>query len=420
MIRTQETAAEIDMSPLDRRELIVAIDTREELIGALHEAAEIEHGLMIQYLFPALSLRKDGNEGLTSAQLAITRSWEATILGVAVEEMGHLGTVCNLLAAIGDGPRFERPNFPQQIGYYPFPFDLVPFGDDALYRMLVFELPRGLPMPPGPHVDPAAADAQLRAVAPEPLTFDYVGELYEQIREGFAAIPESMLFIGPAAAQVTDTWSVRLDLRPVTDRESAFGAIDDIIVDGEGAPTDRSRSHYGRFLGIRTAYAQADYFPAARRVVWNPQTRVQRGAGQGTLLTSEPAKDVAELFNEAYACALLILQQFFAFGGETAQQREALKAAAGQMMSTAIRPIAEVLTELPALDPADDHRAGPPFELYDAVEVSPFLSARWTILLERLASTAAAALQLGSQVPRLAAIGETMSLLRTNLAAVAS
>ena len=59
------------------------------------------------------------NEGLTPAQLAITRSWEATILGVAVEEMGHLGTVCNLLAAIGDGPRFERPNFPQQIGYYP-------------------------------------------------------------------------------------------------------------------------------------------------------------------------------------------------------------------------------------------------------------------------------------------------------------
>jgi hypothetical protein len=54
---------------------------------------------------------------------------------------------------------------------------------------------------------------------------------------------------------------------------------------------------------IRTAYAQAGYFPAARRVVWNPQTRAQRGAAQGTLLTSEPAKDVAELFNEAYACA---------------------------------------------------------------------------------------------------------------------
>jgi hypothetical protein len=63
---------------------------------------------MIQYLFPALSLRKGGNEGLSPDQLAMTGSWDATILGVAVEEMGHLGTVCNLLAAIGDGPRFER------------------------------------------------------------------------------------------------------------------------------------------------------------------------------------------------------------------------------------------------------------------------------------------------------------------------
>jgi hypothetical protein len=48
------------------------------------------------------------------------------------------------------------------------------------------------------------------------------------------------------------------------------------------------------------------------------------------------------------------LQQFVAFGGETEQPREAVKAAAGQMMSNAIRPIAEVLTQLPALDPADE------------------------------------------------------------------
>ena len=80
------------------------IDTREEIIGALHQAAEIEHGLMIQYLFPALSLKKRGDEGITPRQLVLTRSWEAVILGVAVEEMGHLGTVCNLLTAVGDGP----------------------------------------------------------------------------------------------------------------------------------------------------------------------------------------------------------------------------------------------------------------------------------------------------------------------------
>ena len=397
------------------------IDTREELIGALHQAAEIEHGLMIQYLFPALSMKKRNDEGITPPQLALTRSWEAVILGVAVEEMGHLGTVCNLLAAVGDAPRFERPNFPQTIGYYPFPFDLVRFGDDALYRMLVFELPRGEPMPEPPHVEvePGLAGPEL-AIAPDPLTFDYVGELYEKIRDGFLAVPEAELFIGPPAAQVTDTFSVRLDLRPVGDRNSALAAIDDIIEDGEGAPAGRDTSHYGRFSAIRRAYAEAEYFEAARPVVRNPQTREHRGtAGPGALLTHELSMAVAELFNEVYAAALRVLQQFFAFDGETSEQREALKAAAGHLMSTGIRPIAEVLTDLPAYADGSQDRAGPPFELYDAVSVSPFLPARWTVLLERLEACSAAALDLGAEVPRLARVGETLSFIRRNLAGVA-
>jgi hypothetical protein len=395
------------------------IDTREELIAALHEAAEIEHGLMIQYLFPALSLKKRSDEDLSSRQLAATRSWEAIILGVAVEEMGHLGTVCNLLAAVGDGPRFQRPNFPQAVGYYPFPFDLVRFGDEALYRMLVFELPRGMSLPPPPHVESPEGIAALNALGPEPLTYDYVGELYDKIRQGFEHIPEPELFIGPAAAQVEDTWSVRLDLRPVLDRATALNAIEDIILDGEGAPSDRSTSHYGRFLAIRTEYASTGYFPAARRVVRNPQTRDPHRAGAGTLLTSELSLRVAELFNEVYACAILMLQQFFTLGTETPAQRDTLKASTGQLMSVGIRPIAETLTDLPAHVDDDGTRAGPPFELYDDVNISPYPSARWTILLERLAAVAAGARELGEDVPRLAGVGETLHFLRNNLAQVA-
>ena len=398
------------------------IDTREELIGALHQAAEIEHGLMIQYLFPALSLKKRHDEGLTAAELALTRSWEGLILGVAVEEMGHLGTVCNLLASIGDAPRFARPNFPQAVGYYPFPFDLVPFGDDALYRMLIFELPRGESSPTPPHsaVPEFSLDAEID-VGPDPLTYDYVGELYDKIRHGFTAISETDLFIGDPAAQVGDTWSVRLDLRPVRDRGSALAAIDDIIEDGEGAPEDRGTSHYGRFLGIRSAYAESGYFEASRSVVRNPRTRASHSdaVGPGTLITHGVACAVAELFNEVYATSLLVLYQFFAFGGETASQREALKAAAGHLMSTGIRPIAEVLTTLPAYAEGGAERAGPPFELYNAVSLSPFVAARWTVLLERLDACASAATMLGSEVDRLTRIGETLSYIRRNLALVA-
>jgi hypothetical protein len=41
-----------------KRSTILLIDTREEMIYALNEAAEIEHGLMIQYLFAALTMKK--------------------------------------------------------------------------------------------------------------------------------------------------------------------------------------------------------------------------------------------------------------------------------------------------------------------------------------------------------------------------
>jgi hypothetical protein len=395
------------------------IDTRHELILALREAAEIEHGLMIQYLFPALTMKKRLDEGVSAMHLSLMRSWEATILGVAVEEMGHLGTVCNLLAAIGESPQFGRPNFPQTVGYYPFPFDLVEFGDETLYRMLVFELPRGEPLPPPPHM--MAAETVALSVAPDPLKYQYVGELYEKISQGFQAVPEAELFIGPPTSQVADTWSIRLDLRPVVDRASALAAIEDIILDGEGAPGDRIGSHYDRFHTIRTQYAEQNWFTAARPVVRNPQTRPHRDADTGgTLLTDELTVRVAEVFNIAYATTLMLLQQFFTSAGESAEQREVLKGSAGQLMSTAIRPLAEILTELPAFaGDSGGPTAGPSFELYDEVTVSPFLTARWTILLERLAAVAAEARSIGTQVPRVGAVGETMSFLQRRIAEVA-
>jgi Ferritin-like len=399
------------------------IDTREELTVALHEAAELEHGLMIQYLFPAFSMKKRLDEGLTAPQQRLTRSWAATILRVAVEEMGHLGTVCNLLAAIGEGPHFERPSFPQRSGYYPFDFDLVPFSDEALYRMLVFELPQGEALPPPPRLPgtarPGTGSVAAFVSAPDPLTYDYVGELYGKIADGFRRIDEQALFIGPRSAQVDNRWSVGLDVRQVVDRASALAAIDDIVVDGEGSPTGRSSSHYGRFSTIRQEYADSGSFAAARPVVMNPRTRWQRDAPLGgTLLADERTRRVAELSNGAYGAVLLMLGQFFGSTSETPEQRAVLRASVSQLMSVAVRPLAEVLTELPA-EPGGQATAGAPFEIYDVESVSPFPSARWTILLERLQAVIDDARSLGGDTPRVAAVGDTVRFLRRNLAEVA-
>ena len=126
------------------------IDTREELINALTQAAELEHGLLCQYLFAALSMKRHPSEDVAWPQVELIRGWERHVLRVAREEMAHLGTVSNLLTAIGGAPQFRRPNFPQQARYFPEPlgddvqhveFTLEPFSISALDRFIRFEIP---------------------------------------------------------------------------------------------------------------------------------------------------------------------------------------------------------------------------------------------------------------------------------------
>jgi hypothetical protein len=120
------------------------IETRGALVDALTEASELEHGLLVQYLFAALSMKKFASEGLAPDQQEAARGWESMVLGIAREEMAHLGTVCNMLAAVGAAPQFRRPNFPQPAGFaYPFDFELTRYSDEALYRFVRAELPQG-------------------------------------------------------------------------------------------------------------------------------------------------------------------------------------------------------------------------------------------------------------------------------------
>jgi rubrerythrin len=129
------------------------IDTREGLVDALEDAAELEHCLMVEYLYAALSLKKDiHHDVVTGQQMVKIQSWEGQILEIAREEMMHLATVCNLLAAIGGAPHFDRPRFPRKAQHgFPFELTLVPFGDESLHRFIRAELPKGLlPDPPAP------------------------------------------------------------------------------------------------------------------------------------------------------------------------------------------------------------------------------------------------------------------------------
>src|ERR1700704_1871695 len=69
------------------------IEHREALIYMLCEAAELEHGIMCQYLFAAFSLKDPSDEGLTAAQKEVVARWKAAIMRIAGEEMMHLALV---------------------------------------------------------------------------------------------------------------------------------------------------------------------------------------------------------------------------------------------------------------------------------------------------------------------------------------
>jgi hypothetical protein len=393
------------------------INCREALLDALQEAAELEHGLMLQYLFAALCMKKDLKEGITGEQQELIRRWEGQVLAVSREEMAHLGTVCNLLSAIGGAPRFGRPNFPQPAKeYYPFSFNLIPYCDEALYHFIRFELPKGEKPPDPPRRYGIGVEAFLTAPVPEPLEYEYVGELYGQIREAFNSMPEDTLFIGPRFAQDSELWSRRMQILRVVDRASANAAIDFIVMEGEGSPSNREGSHYDTFLKLRAELAGQVKFEPSRPVVRNPRTRAHRDAPEpGTLLTKKETVQVAELFNAAYKGVLLMLAQLYSFGGETLGERSALRDGARQMMTMCLRPLAEILTEMPATENETQGSAGPTFELYGPFQLSTEQPNRWTILTEQLANVAEDAKSLSQVNPRLAFIGENVELIRRNI-----
>jgi hypothetical protein len=394
-------------------------DTREELVNALTEAAELEHGLLCQYLFAAVSLKRHPDEGPSWEQLELVRGWEAVILAVARQEMAHLGTVANLLTAIGGVPHFGRPSFPQPARYFPVVsggkvtyerFTLEPFSARTVRRFVRFEEP-----------EPAAAAA--RTIAPDPVVYTTVGALYAQISQGIQRLDEAQLFVGPRAAQDT-AWGAGVSVRPITGRDSALSAIAAVVAEGEGTPTGGGASHWARFKAIGDELAAEQRrdrsFEPARPVAANPITpRLPDDPRRGTAITHPRARAVAELFNAVYGTTLLVLARYYTFAEAGAPLHDVLQATARQLMSGVVRPLGEVLTGLPVGEGAPGAVAGPGFELYTDLRLPSQRRSAWLTIHERLVQETAECERLSREdgaPPRLAFLADNLSRLARNLA----
>src|ERR1043165_33074 len=101
---------------------------RDYLIMLLHIAAELEHALMVEYLFAAYSL---GGPGAAGHEREV-REWGDAILSGAREGKGQLITVQNILLLMGGPVSFERSDSPGSSPFYPFEFRLEPLSLKSL------------------------------------------------------------------------------------------------------------------------------------------------------------------------------------------------------------------------------------------------------------------------------------------------
>src|SRR5688500_17666867 len=109
------------------------LQPRDEATFLLTAAAEIEHALMVQYLYAAFSLRPlTGNPNF-----ARIKAIQEILLQIAREEMGHLITVQNLLTLIGAPLNFGREHSPYASQIYPFRFKLEPVTTHSLAKYVV-------------------------------------------------------------------------------------------------------------------------------------------------------------------------------------------------------------------------------------------------------------------------------------------
>ncbi len=73
------------------------IEHREALYYMLCEAAELEHGIMCQYLYAVFSLKQSEAEGLSPEEAQAVQRWRKRISHVATQEMLHLSLVIFVL-----------------------------------------------------------------------------------------------------------------------------------------------------------------------------------------------------------------------------------------------------------------------------------------------------------------------------------
>lgn len=306
------------------------VSPRDEAVRLLHVAAEVEHALLIQYLYSAYSL----NPKVSQATVAQTQ-----IIEVAKQEMAHLITVQNLLMAIGAAVNLNRENFTADPSDYPFPVSLEPLSSDSLAKYVTAESPTIDQVSSVDQKDVIAIAQQAdKAVSGTSNKVNRVGIIYAKLywifQENDAAdgpwiLPPDVIqcfvqnfgagfhladgdFVNPSVvanfSATKQEWggdsSMHVDAG--TPRSNALAAINWITSQGEGPNNAKVlETHFQTFLKL---YRMFKGFPAnaVLDVPTNPTTATPGSAGVSASAILEPVALLwARLLNVRYQILLL-------------------------------------------------------------------------------------------------------------------
>jgi hypothetical protein len=364
----------------------------------LETAAEVEHALLVQYLYAAFSLRTEDEDPVKAAALG---QWFAEVHSIARQEMGHLMTVQNLLLAVGHPPNLEREDYPPRKDLYPFKLHLEPLTQQALAKYVTAEAPQnaiGIE-----DIVELATQSAGTAVNHVGTIYGLLGVVFSTEAEvslggsGSPAWDDQLRHLADAAHQQSPAGSWHLSddavdpswltsqgspdnwpgggvtIHQIPDRASAREAIRDVAEQGEGPTDSGEESHFDRFrilfrgTAVLPGFPAADDWRAARPVPTDPKPEQ----------IAEPrTKRWAALADIRYGLLLGFIGHYLLI--TDSDDRANLSGwAIGEMFN-----ISSLATKLVTL-PQGDGVSAVPFTLPDTVHLPATDTERWALLRDR-------------------------------------
>ena len=313
--------------------------TRDDLVSMLKCAIKLEHATIPPYLSAMWSIQDQNHDAYD------------ILNSIVLEEMGHMGTACNLLTTIGEKPEMTAKDFVPQYPS-PLPCDIVPRVVPPNLKEWKVGLSRLTPAVVSdifmiieyPESGPIALDTwQIRK-------FYTIGEFYDSVAKTLEYLVTQKVVKITGDRQITDK---KVGVTPIDTLKKVLDDIKLIKEQGEGTPqgpgapvSGNELAHYYKFKQIQVGrmykYDKATKtwslsgkffdFPAVI-----PMADIPPGGYSGRVVPQK-VLDLLFKFNQAYGSILKGLQSAWEkgdAGGGKADLKKA-KTTMGHLGQTAI------------------------------------------------------------------------------------